>query len=465
MRRIRVTLLALAVLALACSAAVPAARDAASPAAGVLATAATASARATNPTSGVLYVRTYESRMAVILAIDLATGRTLRTMKDGALSAKAETVYWTESVTGAAKTTLHVTDVATGRDLRTFVVDGDLQVTGSPGTVATLPDGRLTPDGAYVALSGAKREPNGVWVTRLVLVDTRDGSVQGSTELRGASTYGVVALASDGRSVLLEESGAAGGSKQRVFDVRTRTVVDAAGDGAVIDAYRTPALRSPDMTRIFRLDVGHPNTNCTPWDGARCVPNVTPPSIVAFDLAARRSSRLPLPIDQLSGDWERYMMWSLALSADGATLYAVNPALGVVDEIDARSLTLRRTGSITVSRAGADPFAVLARLVFPVAEAKRISYAGAALSADGRTLYAAGEHGIAVIDTQPLTSRATWQSDGQFDALRLSADGRRLYGADNARGMVAIVDAGTGQLVGKVRIPASLGIVRVDAGK
>jgi len=85
---------------------------------------------------------------------------------------------------------------------------------------------------------------------------------------------------------------------------------------------------------------------------------------------------------------------------DGNTAYAVNPALGVIDEIDLQRMSVRRVAAITVSRTGDDALAALGRLVFPVAYAKRYVSAGALLSPDERTIYAAGFKGLAAIDRQ-----------------------------------------------------------------
>src|SRR5207253_2086435 len=125
---------------------------------------------------------------------------------------------------------------------------------------------------------------------------------------------------------------------------------------------------------------------------------------------------VPVPVEQRSADFEKYLLWSVAIALDGATVYAINPALGVVDEFDAHQMTLRRTARITVSRADQGVLATIERALFPVAEAKRYITGGALLSPDGR-IYAAAYKGIAVVDATTLSSRAGWQTDGEFDAL------------------------------------------------
>src|SRR5207237_8771190 len=97
---------------------------------------------------------------------------------------------------------------------------------------------------------------------------------------------------------------------------------------------------------------------------------------------------------------------------------AVSTALGVVDAIDARQLTLGRTGQITVSRGDDGAFAAITRFFFPIADAKRYITGGAVLSPDGTRIYAVAYNGVSVVGTESLTSSAVWKADNrEFDAL------------------------------------------------
>jgi len=172
----------------------------------------------------------------------------------------------------------------------------------------------------------------------------------------------------------------------------------------------------------------------------------------------------PLPMEQKSTDFEKYLLWSVAVSPDGGTAYAINPALGVIDEIDARQMTVRRTSSITVSQADEGLLAALGRFLFPIADAKRYITGGALLSPNGDRIYAAGYKGIAVVNTSDLSSRAVWQADGEFDVLALTSDGERLYAVSNANGKIAIIATRDGSKLGELKIPAyGQTIVRIDS--
>jgi len=217
---------------------------------------------------------------------------------------------------------------------------------------------------------------------------------------------------------------------------------------------------------MFSLDAGAPG-NCTSFDGPRCTPSADEqPYVFAVDLVSQRMLSAPLPMEQKSTDFEKYLLWSIAVAPDGRTAYAINPALGVIDEVDAAQMKMRRTSSITVSRADQGVLAAVERFFFPVASAKRYITGGALLSPNADRIYAAGYKGIAVIDTADLTSRAVWQSDVEFDALALTTDGERLYAVSNASGKIAIIATRDGSKLGELKIPAfGQTIIRIDSAR
>jgi hypothetical protein len=110
--------------------------------------------------------------------------------------------------------------------------------------------------------------------------------------------------------------------------------------------------------------------------------------------------------------------------------------------------------------------AAIGRLFFPVADAKRYITGGALLSPSGDRIYAAAYRGIAVVDTATLSSRAVWQSDGEFDALALTAEGERLYAVSNTSRRIAIIATRDGSKLGELVIPAfAQAIIRIDASR
>jgi len=56
-----------------------------------------------------------------------------------------------------------------------------------------------------------------------------------------------------------------------------------------------------------------------------------------------------------------------------------------------------------------------------------------------------------------------WQQRHQFDTMRLSSDGRRLYAIDNMAGRLMVIDTRTGASLGDVSLQSSTAILRIDS--
>jgi len=460
MRPSRVVVLAFAFLLAACSAQVAAPRPTDIP----LATPSpTATPQTTNATNDVVYLRSVGSGgVTNILAIDARTGATLRTLPDGSPSFDHSTLIATEEANGATQTVLRRLEIASGRELGSFTLDGTYHAVWTDGGQTAL-----SRDGHHLVLSIYPYQQNGDWVTGFRVVEPASGAIQATLDLKGQSTYGFVAMSPDGRSVYLNQFGE-GATSLRVFDVPSSTLLPATAIAGVRNqgGFRPAPVFSRDGRWMFSLDAGSPG-NCTSWDGPKCTAKVDEqPYVFALDLAARRMQTVPLPMEQKSTDFEKYLLWSIAVAPDGGTAYAINPALGLIDEVDATQMTLRRTSSITVSRADQDPLPTLASFFFPVANAKRYITGGALISPNGDRIYAAGYKGVAVVNTADLSSRAAWQADGEFDALALTTDGERLYAVSNANAKIVIIATRDGSKLGELKIPAfGQTIVRIDSAR
>jgi DNA-binding beta-propeller fold protein YncE len=444
----RVAASALAFLVVACAAQVAAPRPSETP---VASSRQTASPRPTNLTNDVLQIRSLtNSAASEIVVIDARTGDKMRAYTDAVMSTDRSTLFWTERINGAAQTKLHVSEAATGRELRAFTVEGNL-------LPATVESGRgvVTNDGKHLVLTNSPYQLADGWVTKIVLVDTSTGAIKTAAELRSASTYAFVAIAPDGGSIFLNQYGE-GATSLRVFDVGTASLLPAGALGSAPkrsqNGFRSSGVTSKDGRWLFALDGGD----------LLAYGATDTPFILAVDLLAKRTQRIALPIEQKSWDFEKYLLWSLVVTADGNTAYAVNPALGVANEIDLQKMSMRRTAQITVSRAEDGALSALSRFLFPVANAKRYVTSGALLSPDERTIYAAGFKGVAAIDRGTLTS-LVWAGDHEFDNLAISPDGARLYAADNQASKIAILDTRDGASLGTLATPSyAQAILRVD---
>ena len=399
---------------------------------------------ATNRAPDALYVRQAgNGSPAYITVIDARSGNVIRALPDGVVSPDRQTVYVTESLKGATQTRVRAIDVNSGNERRAFTLDGDyIAVQGNDGP------GGLSGDGRWMALQHSPIKINGDWVNGFVALDTSTGAVAGRAEFRGTAGYGFVGIASDARTLFLNEfDGRA--THLRAYDFASAALqpVNAEGWDGASGGFVGGPVASADGKRVTWLNVGGASGSF----------------IRTLDLVTKRVVQSALPEAQRSTDFEKALLWSLVSSRDGTSLYAANPALGVIDEFDPVTATLRRTHDITVSRTSGSVLDALVQLVIHPAEAKRYIRGGAVLSPDGRTLYAAGTKGIAVVDTTSLASRATWLTGDSFDSFTLSPDGARLYAISDQTGKIVAVQTSDGTALGEFRTGAYPGmIVRID---
>jgi DNA-binding beta-propeller fold protein YncE len=398
----------------------------------------------TNASNDVVHLRMPGSAgTGSIVAIDARTGTKLREIQDGVFSADASRLYWAESVSGATQTVVHTTEFATGKELRSFTIDAGYHTVYADNAPAGLSsDGRL-----LVVWGGEPYKLNGDWITRFGVVDLREGTLVSRVELGGQSTFGYTGIAPDGSKLYLTQFGE-GTIRQRVFDLRANTLLPDVALGIEKDlralGFRGSPLASADGRRIFTLN---------------SIQGATSTFVLGLDVATGRAFRVVLP-DQHTTDWEKELLWSLALSPDGRALYALNPALGVVNEIDVEREAVRRTGRLAMQ---ADRPPALAQLFFPIAEAKRYLRTGALVSPDGRAIYVIGDKGLLVIDTATLAVRDSWSPDEMFGSLALSPDGARLYAIQAEANIIAIIDARIGKSLGALRTPNWVqSIVRIE---
>lgn len=400
----------------------------------------------TNASADLVYLRMPGSAgMGSIVAIDARTGTKLREMKDGVFSADGSRLHWAESVSGATQTVLHTTDFATGKELGSFTVDAGYHTLYADNAPAGLSsDGRL-----LVVWGGEPYKLNGDWITRFGVVDLREGTLVSRVELSGQSTFGYTGIAPDGSKLYLTQFGE-GTIRQRVYDLRANTLLPDGALGIEKDlrplGFRGSPLASADGRWIFTLN---------------SIQGAMSTFVLGLDIATGRAFRVVLP-KQYTADWEKELLWSLALSPDGKTLYALNPGLGLANEIDVEREEVRRIGRLAMHMDGRS---ALAQILLPIAEAKRYLRTGALVSPDGRAIYVIGDKGLFVIDTATLAVREKWSPDEMFGSLALSPDGARLYAIHGEANIIAIIDARTGKSLGALRTPNWVqSIVRIETG-
>jgi len=251
----------------------------------------------------VLYVRQAgNGSPTYITRIDAATGGVLGALPDGVISADRATLYRAEPLNGATQTRLHEIAVATGEERRAFTIDGDFALSASNDG----PTG-LSSDGRWLVLSRRAVKINNEWVSGFAVVDIASGAVVGRSEFKGSSLYFFQAIAPDGASLLISQSGDSA-TRLRIWDVAAGAFLpdDALGgwDGRQ-QGFTTAFLASRDARRLYWLDTANgargplrprPRSGDAPRDaghaaaGAALVGLREVPALVAGPLARRHTA-------------------------------------------------------------------------------------------------------------------------------------------------------------------------------
>jgi DNA-binding beta-propeller fold protein YncE len=370
----------------------------------------------------------------------VATSKLVRMLPDGTLLPDGTTLVATEP--GGASTLVKKIDRRTAATISSQTVDGTWQ--RGPFSSGASPDGsRLVLFGSSYNFTDA----SGAWTARTTfgVVDLTTWHVD-TVQLDGR--YGFEAISNDGRSLLVDEATPPQlptSTRLRVYDVPSGKLSEVAGDAlpSLDDSYRTPATGIGAYT--FQILAGKD------------------PLLIRFDLNGHAARTLALPADR-KVQGEQFLEWSLIATHDARTLYAINPAAGVVTEIDPNALKVRRSAHLGTTGSDRGAFDVLVAAIHPVAEAKMGFGTGAVLSPDESTLYALAETGVWVVSTSSLTARLLTK-DGAYESVKTSPDGKRLYVLGRETGIVSALDASDGRVLGAMeRIAFPSDILAVDAG-
>jgi DNA-binding beta-propeller fold protein YncE len=323
-----------------------------------------------------------------------------------------------------AQTTIAILDTRTGATVRTFSIAGNYATDSYGYGGATL-----TPDGHWLALRQVGQA--GGDQSTIALVDTQARRVAQTIQFGG--DFEIDALSPDGGVLYLLQNlhDAQHHYYVRAYDIGAGKLLDqiivdkseidhpqmqgsavarrlAIGGAAAFTLYVDP-LRNTAFVHVLPLD-----TSGTFSGFARCVD----------DLPASTSA------DLLRG-------YTLVLSSDGSTLYAVNAALGVASKI-------------TTSDGGVLNAHVVAAGHFEPMGSARGDYGaggilsnGATLSADGATLYVAGTRGLQVIRTSDMKPLGTYLVGHALTGVALSSNERLLYATDAHQGVLLLSSDGS----------------------
>ena len=306
---------------------------------------------------------------------------------------------------------------------------------------ATIPPGYDLPNLDFQGLR-AGLSPNGQWLVLTRRVDNVSSFLVGASslsqpfetvQLKGDFTFD--AVSNDGQSLyLIQEMGDPNQYQVRLYNVADRSlamqpVADKREQQEPMNGIRGDSVPDPQGNYVFTVYArsAGPFIHALPLDR---------PFAWCLDLPAKNPSSI-----------EEQFRWSLAISPDGSSLYAVNGSSGLIAEMSpARLPNVDRTGQVAL-RAGPS---LLGGLVTQ-ADAKGAVIGGAALSADGRTLFALADRGILAIDTSTLKVRNLILDGDQVGSIRLTADGHWLYAAGGATGKIWQINPATGAIASQIK--------------
>ncbi len=294
------------------------------------------------------------------------------------------------------------------------------------------PTAGLSPNGKWLALSSQGQGAGGHLVTSFLIGPS--SLTQSFTTVRVDGDFVFDALSDGGQSLyLIQRMGDPNHYQVRLLDVASRSlaiqpVVDKREPKEPMNGIRGDSVADPLGQYVFTVYAREAG-----------------PFIHALSLDQPFAWCVDLPTNNPS-DIEEQFHWSLAFNQDASILYAVNGSSGRIAEIPAASLpNVERTAQLALNPS----HRLLAGFVTE-ADAKGARIGGAAVSADGRTLFALGNTGIVAIDTASLKVRVRILNGESVDSIRLSTDGQWLYAAAAANNKLWQIDPATGAVSGEV---------------
>ena len=324
------------------------------------------------------------------------------------------------------QTTITVRNTLTGATIRTFTIPGTYTTAG-PGFDSAV----LSGSGQWLALRESGQAGS---VTIIALVNTQTGKLFRTIALNGI--YDLDAVSPDGtRIYLLEQLN----DSQGHYNVRLYQV----------DQNQLSPYIITDKTIPNDIMLGTALTRQMASDGSTAytlyvdtIHNIAFVHILPLAGAYIGARCIDLPVGK-SSDLLHY--YTLALSADGKTLYVANGALGIVSAIDVSNADQVFEDKV-INQAHFNP----GPIHLTGNDASRVLFNGATLSPDQHTLSFAGVRGIWTVNAANLLTDNNLQVQGHyltqqaFTSVAQSADGKMLYAVDPTKG-ITLVNSVSGQ--------------------
>jgi hypothetical protein len=359
---------------------------------------------------------------------DAGTGAIERELPMGTAAPDWSRYYTVSQASGAARLT--AIDPATGRTIAQTGIPAGFTL---PNLGNLGPTAGLSPNGEWLTLTDNGRAMTGKLVTSFLVGPSSLAASFKTIHLDGAFSFD--ALSNNGQSLyLIQTMGDPNHYQVRLYDLSSnllqpQPVVDKREPNEPMNGIRGDSAADPTGNYVYTVYIreGGPFIHALPLDE---------PIAWCVDLPSNAANNM-----------EQQFFWSLAISHDRQTLYAANTSLGTVAVMTpGEPPQIARTGPVALKSSGS----LLGGLITD-AQAKGSRIGGAALSADGRTLFAIGDTGVLGIDTANLKIRFRILTSESVDSLRLSADGKWLYAAGAATSKVWQIDPATGAMHGETK--------------
>ncbi len=338
------------------------------------------------------------------------------------------------------RTTISIFNTQNSLKIRTFTIPGTYSTAAANYDIAAL-----SASGQWLALRDLGQSAN---ETTIALIDTQAGKLSKVIHLNGDYTLDAISPTGKALYLLQKLNDTPGHYYVRVYNVGENSLEQT----PIIDKTVSNPSGDPNMSGVaLARQVANGGTFAYTLyiDTRRNIAfvhelplndQVYPPIAHCIDLPVGKSADL-------------LHYYTLALSADGGTLYAANGALGLVSSIGVtngdplgifndkvQNTTHFNPGNASVSNN----------------DRSRMLYNGAALTSDQKTLYFAGITGVWSVNTSNLSMQNHYLSNQALTGVALSSDNQILYAVDPTRG-ITLLSSATGQtqsiIQGSTRTP------------
>jgi len=364
----------------------------------------------------------FSNNVETVKVLDSGTGTVERELPLGTPAPDWSRYYTVTQLAGGAR--LMALDPASGSTLAQVTVPAGYTL---PNIAFQGPTAGISPNGQWLALTDNGRATTGKLVTSFRVGASSLSASFKTVHLDGEFAFD--ALSNDGNSLyLIQRMGDPNHYQVRLYDVAAgslnpQVVIDKREPNEPMNGIRGDGVADPTGKNVYTVYIREagPFIHALPLGGQ--------PFAWCIDLPSKAPN-----------DMEKQFHWALAVSRDGSSVYAANASLGTVAVMTTgQPPKIVQTAPVALGHSDN----VLAGLITS-AEAKGPRIGGAALSADGRTLYTFADHGVVAIDTTTLKVRARYLESFQPETMRLSSDGRWLYVAQSGDSKLWQINPATG---------------------